>query len=288
MVPRALLTAAFLFAGAAYAQQPESDYQYDADGDGDVDADDWQATQPPAPQPQSDSDFAPYPGEQAPTAAPTPQQFDAQLSPYGAWYDEPGVGRVWQPSPAVVGADFVPYTTGGNWMYTTAGWQFVSTYRFGSAPFHYGRWHRSPRFGWVWLPQYQWAPAWVDWRVNSAGNVAWAPLGPFGGVSFTFGAPYWSYAYGRYHRPHMSSFTWGRYGGWHGGHAARGPSYYRGGYGYRAPGYRAPSYSAPAYRAPPSQYRGAPQYRAPAPQQHRGGGHPGGGGHFGGGHHGRH
>jgi hypothetical protein len=186
---------------------------YDVDGDGDYDTDDWEAMQPPAPD-QYDSQYA---GETQPVEIPSQAQFEQQLSPYGAWYEEPGVGRVWQPAPAVVGNDFVPYTSGGSWAYTAAGWQFASTYRFPSYPYHYGRWYRSPRFGWVWQAGYQWAPHWVDWRCNSAGNVAWAPMAPRGyAVTWGVGAPSWSYAYGRYHRPNVQSFSWGRYngGGW--------------------------------------------------------------------------
>src|SRR4051812_18310209 len=114
MFHRALLTAALMLAGAAHAQQQQ--YSYDADGDGDIDSDDWEATQPPAPG--DPNELEQYPGEQAPAQAPTQQQFEQQLSPYGAWYDEPGVGRVWQPAPSEVGADFAPYSTGGSWVYT--------------------------------------------------------------------------------------------------------------------------------------------------------------------------
>src|SRR5262245_34966341 len=113
MFPRILLTAA-LVAGAAHAQN------YDVDGDGDYDADDWEALQPPLPDQTPDSNWSQWPGEQAPAQAPTQSQFEQQLSPYGAWYDEPGVGRVWQPAPTEVGADFSPYTSGGQWVATSA------------------------------------------------------------------------------------------------------------------------------------------------------------------------
>jgi len=250
MIPRLLLTTTLL-AGAAHAQS------YDMDADGDIDADDWQVSPPPLPE--DTSQWAQWPGEQPPAQAPTQAQFEAQLSPYGAWYEEPGVGRVWQPATAEVGVDFVPYTTGGQWVATTGGWQFATTYRFGSAPFHYGRWHRSPRYGWVWWPHNQWSNAWVDWRYNRAGNVAWAPVAP-GGYSFRFstGAPGWSFAYGRHHRPHMQSFSWGRYGGWHRGGGYRGGGYRGGGNGY---GYRR---GGGYYRAPPPSYWGGGSRR-----QHR-------------------
>ncbi len=260
-----LLLAATLLAGAANAEN------YDVDADGDVDADDWEASPPPLP---GDNFDAPQPVdqpfEQPPAQAPTPAQFEAQLAPYGAWYEEPGVGRVWQPAPAMVGAEFVPYTTGGQWVATTGGWQFATTYRFGSAPFHYGRWYRSPRFGWVWWPHSQWSNAWVDWRWNSAGNVAWAPVAPPGySVGFSVGAPAWSFAYGRYHRPHASSFSWGRYGGWHRGNGYGG---YRGGYGHG--GYRGGYGSGyrGGYGHGGGWGRGGGYYRPPPPPAWGGGG----------------
>ncbi|MBL8950871.1 MAG: hypothetical protein JNK82_08850 [Myxococcaceae bacterium] len=234
MFPR-LVSLGLLLSAGAFAQDS------DLDGDGDIDADDWQAVAPPLPEDDGSSDWAQWPAEQAPAQAPTQAQFEAQLSPYGAWYEEPGVGRVWQPAPAVVGGDFVPYTTGGQWVATTGGWQFATTYGFGSMPYHYGRWHRSPRYGWVWWPHTQWAPAWVDWRYNSMGNVAWAPLAPPGfSVRFSTGAPAWSFAYGRYRRPYVQSFSWGRYGGWHRGYVGRNSGGYRGYGGYRGgyDGYR--------------------------------------------------
>ncbi|MFE8596314.1 DUF6600 domain-containing protein [Archangium violaceum] len=104
--------------------------------------------------------------------------YDA-LAPYGQWVEVPGVGRAWQPSPAEVGAEFVPYATGGQWVYSDVGWTFVTGWRWGWAPFHYGRWFLSPSFGWVWVPGQQWAPAWVDWRWGG-GYVGWAPLPPAG------------------------------------------------------------------------------------------------------------
>src|SRR6184192_2130991 len=44
------------------------------------------------------------------------QQFESQLSPYGAWQDVPSYGRVWMPSASVVGYDFTPYSSGGHWV----------------------------------------------------------------------------------------------------------------------------------------------------------------------------
>ena len=106
-----------------------------------------------------------------------PQTFQSALSPYGRWVRTPEYGLVWIPSRSVVGADFTPYATGGTWRYSDVGWTFVSDWSWGWAPFHYGRWYRAPRWGWVWVPGSRWAPAWVDWRYGD-GYIGWAPLPP--------------------------------------------------------------------------------------------------------------
>jgi hypothetical protein len=107
--------------------------------------------------------------------------FYDELAPYGEWIEIHGYGRVWQPSAAVVGADFVPYSTGGAWIYTDCGWTFETGWAWGWAPFHYGRWMFHAAYGWVWLPDTVWGPAWVEWRFGG-GYVGWAPLPPMGVV----------------------------------------------------------------------------------------------------------
>jgi len=105
--------------------------------------------------------------------------FDRTLSPYGEWVFAGRLGRVWRPYPAVVGADFRPYLSGGHWVYTDYGWNFESDYEWGWAPFHYGRWYFADYYGWVWVPDTVWGPAWVDWRFGN-GYVGWVPLAPYG------------------------------------------------------------------------------------------------------------
>lgn len=116
--------------------------------------------------------------------------FYNELSPYGDWIDAPvcgrRFGRVWRPSPRVAGPDFMPYETGGHWVPSDQGWVFQSDFDWGWATFHYGRWCDDQRFGWVWVPGDQWAPAWVEWR-HGGGYVGWAPLPPAGvGLSGSF------------------------------------------------------------------------------------------------------
>ena len=43
---------------------------------------------------------------------------------------------------------------------------------------HYGRWaYSQPYSRWVWLPDTNWGPSWVEWR-QSGDDFGWAPLGP--------------------------------------------------------------------------------------------------------------
>jgi hypothetical protein len=104
-----------------------------------------------------------------------PQAFRAILEPVGGWVEVEGYGLVWQPSAQIVGSDFIPYAD-GKWVYTTAGWVFVSSYDWGWAPFHYGNWV-SLDSGWYWVPGSRWGPAWVEWRY-ATGYIGWTPLPP--------------------------------------------------------------------------------------------------------------
>lgn len=106
-------------------------------------------------------------------------QFETALAPYGAWVDEPALGRVWVPSVGEVGADFAPYWTNGHWVFTEYGWTWESGWEWGWAPFHYGRWAMVEGRGWCWVPGTLWGPSWVAWRAGRI-NVGWAPLPPRG------------------------------------------------------------------------------------------------------------
>jgi hypothetical protein len=118
--------------------------------------------------------------------------FDETLSPYGDWTDVDGT-RVWRPSASVVGDDFQPYATNGQWVSSDYGWYFQSDYSWGWAPFHYGRWALDPNQGWIWIPGTVWAPAWVDWR-SGGGYIGWAPLPPIGwSVVVQPWRPYWCF-----------------------------------------------------------------------------------------------
>ncbi len=102
--------------------------------------------------------------------------FHGALSPYGQWVVVGSYGRVWRPH---VAAGWRPYYN-GRWEWTNEGWLWVSDEPWGWAAYHYGRWALDSHHGWIWVPGYQWAPAWVSWRY-SGDVVGWAPLAP--GVS---------------------------------------------------------------------------------------------------------
>src|SRR5690606_26586842 len=121
------------------------------------------ATAQNAPPPEMDAtaQAAPPPLTDVAPPAPPPEPptfatFQSALSPYGTWINVPGLGLVWQPYASVVGADFIPYQSGGTWVYASSGWYFRSRWAWGWAPFHYGRWYNAPSIGWVWWPSYTW------------------------------------------------------------------------------------------------------------------------------------
>ncbi len=104
------------------------------------------------------------------------ETFYDRLEPEGDWIETSTYGYVWQPNVATRSRSWRPYTD-GRWVYTDAGWTWISEERFGWATYHYGRWTRIRNVGWVWVPGNQWAPAWVSWRASDD-YVGWAPLPP--------------------------------------------------------------------------------------------------------------
>ncbi len=104
--------------------------------------------------------------------------FRSGLDRYGRWVETPEYGWVWQPTQ--VGSRWQPYWD-GRWMWTTAGWTWVTDEPWGWATYHYGRWAMLDGVGWIWLPGRVWGPAWVAWRWGG-GYAGWCPLGPRGVV----------------------------------------------------------------------------------------------------------
>lgn len=134
------------------------------------------------------------------------QYFYDELAPYGDWIYSVDYGYVWRPyfdSPDY----FRPYSSGGHWAYTPYGWTWQSDYNWGWATFHYGRWYFDDYLGWMWIPGYEWAPAWVSWGSYND-YWGWAPLGPtvVVGVATNWYAPdiWWTFV----PRRHFCSSSW--------------------------------------------------------------------------------
>src|SRR6516225_1290122 len=104
--------------------------------------------------------------------------FYAPLTPYGAWIEVGSAGRCWRP--AGVAVEWRPYAE-GRWVWTDCGWYWESNEPWAWACYHYGRWVLDPAFGWVWVADIEWAPAWVYWRVG-VDYIGWAPCPPRGVV----------------------------------------------------------------------------------------------------------
>ncbi|PWU08103.1 MAG: hypothetical protein C5B50_30190 [Verrucomicrobia bacterium] len=99
------------------------------------------------------------------------------LAPFGTWSQVPSYGWCWQPTVCRGHPEWRPYCDNGHWLWTDCGWYWNSSYPWGWAPFHYGRWFHHERFGWQWQPARAWAPAWVCWR-EAPQYCGWAPLPP--------------------------------------------------------------------------------------------------------------
>jgi len=139
-------------------------------------ANEWEEDYSSGDEQAPDEDYRVSVDMDAPSASVSIDTFEGSLSPYGDWVAAGNYGRVWRPH---VAAGWRPYYY-GRWEWTNEGWLWVSDEPWGWAAYHYGRWAMDPYYGWIWVPGYQWAPAWVSWRY-SGDVIGWAPLAP--GVS---------------------------------------------------------------------------------------------------------
>jgi hypothetical protein len=118
------------------------------------------------------------------------------LAPYGNWIYLDPYGYVW--TPRHMGYQWRPYSN-GHWVMTEMGWTWMANERWGSIPFHYGRWGYDDYIGWFWVPGSTWGPAWVSWRWSDR-YTGWAPLQPgielrvnmdFGSISINIPNRFW-------------------------------------------------------------------------------------------------
>ena len=112
--------------------------------------------------------------------------FYTGLSPYGSWIEIDYGVVVWRPT--VMRMDWSPYRD-GRWIWTSDGWYWQSNEPFGHITYHYGRWYFDDYYGWLWYPDYEWAPAWVEWRYDND-YIGWAPLHPYAMFSIAIGIHY--------------------------------------------------------------------------------------------------
>jgi len=109
--------------------------------------------------------------------------FYSSLRPYGEWIQLDNDLVVWRPSG--IPNSWRPYSN-GRWCWTSNGWYWDSFEPFGWATYHYGRWYDDDNYGWIWIPDYDWGPSWVEWRYDED-YIGWAPLPPYASFSIDFG-----------------------------------------------------------------------------------------------------
>lgn len=112
--------------------------------------------------------------------------FYSSLAPHGEWIAVDAGIYAWRPIGVTSG--WRPYYY-GQWVWTDDGWYWDSSEPWAWAVYHYGRWYYDDYYGWLWTPGYEWAPAWVEWRVGGP-YVGWAPLAPYAVFSISFGVYY--------------------------------------------------------------------------------------------------
>jgi len=116
--------------------------------------------------------------------------FYSNLTPYGTWISLDFGVYAWRPT--IISRTWSPYRM-GRWIWTDYGWYWDSYEPFGYIVYHYGRWHYDDYYGWIWIPDYEWAPAWVEWRYDDD-YIGWAPLPPYAVFRVSVGIVY-TYSY---------------------------------------------------------------------------------------------
>ena len=139
--------------------------------------------------------------------------FYTELAPYGSWIEVDYGVIVWRPT--IIRNNWTPYNV-GRWVWTYDGWYWDSYEPFGHVTYHYGRWYYDDYYGWLWYPDYEWAPAWVEWRYDND-YIGWAPLHPYAVFSVSIGIyftntyytpySYWNYVnYANFCDPYVYNY----------------------------------------------------------------------------------
>jgi len=130
------------------------------------------------------------------------EYFYTELAPYGRWIEIDYGVVVWKPT--IMHVSWLPYRM-GRWIWTYDGWYWDSYEPFGYITYHYGRWFYDDYYGWLWYPDYEWAPAWVEWRYSND-YIGWAPLHPYATFSISFGIRFTQVYHTPYHHWHFINF----------------------------------------------------------------------------------
>lgn len=142
--------------------------------------------------------------------------FYSGLHAYGSWIEIDYGVVVWRPT--IMRRDWSPYRE-GRWIWTTDGWYWHSYEPFGYITYHYGRWYYDDYYGWLWVPGYEYAPAWVEWRYDD-NYIGWAPLHPYANIYLTVGVVYphnyynpyyhWNFVnYNHFYDPYVNNYCVG-------------------------------------------------------------------------------
>ena len=117
--------------------------------------------------------------------------FYVSLAPHGSWIEIDNGLLAWRPSH--IHNRWAPYQA-GRWVWSSYGWYWDSYEPFGDITYHYGRWYNDDYYGWLWIPDNEWGPAWVEWRYDDD-YIGWAPLSPYATFSISIGAIRFTHAY---------------------------------------------------------------------------------------------
>ena len=130
--------------------------------------------------------------------------FYKELVPYGTWIEVDYGVVVWRPT--IIRVDWMPYQM-GRWVWTYDGWYWDSYEPFGFITYHYGRWYYDDYYGWLWYPDYEWSPAWVEWRYDN-NYIGWAPLHPYAVFSVSVGIYFTNVFYTPYYHWHFVTYNY--------------------------------------------------------------------------------
>lgn len=130
--------------------------------------------------------------------------FFSALNPHGVWMEIDNGLVVWRPT--TIRRGWAPYRE-GRWIWTYDGWYWDSYEPFGYVTYHYGRWYYDDYYGWIWVPDYEWAPAWVEWRYDDL-YIGWAPLSPYAVFSINIGIHFTHDYYTPYNHWHFVTYRY--------------------------------------------------------------------------------